>query len=419
MPKPTVLCVFPNEWDRRQLAACRARWEDRADVVFASPTDEDCAWDFDVVEFVEREAEARRGKVDGVFSSSDYPGAVAAAALAERLGLPGVPAEAVLRSSHKYAARTAQAASVPEATPPFVLVDPDHATSPFYPCFVKPVKGAFSLHTKRCESEEELQRFLSRPVIRAFRDEYVAIFDRLLDAWSDIPVDAGWFVAEGVLSGRQVTVEGYTCEGEFRLLGVSDSILHPGTSSFARFDYPAALPDETRARLGELAGRAALGLGLDHAQFNVEMFYDEAADRAWIIEVNPRLAGQFADLYEKVHDTNAYEVAIDLALGRRPALVRRAGPFDHAASVPLRTFEPVVVRACPDEAAVAAAEREFPGTLVWLECEEGSVLDDFESGEDGRSARYAIVNVGGRTRDETIEKAEEVRRRLGFVLEPR
>lgn len=417
MTRSTVLCVFPNEWDRRQLAACRDRWADRFDVLFAEPSDEDCAWDYDVVQFVERMVAEHRGRIDGVFSSSDYPGAVAAAAIATQLGLPGVPPDAILRTSHKAASRISQAASVPEATPPFVLIDPDRPESPFFPCFVKPVKGAFSLHTKKCETPEELTRFLSRPAIKTFRHDYVAIFNRLLAAWSDIDVDAGWFVGEGVLSGRQVTVEGYTFDGDFRLLGVSDSIIHPGTSSFARFDYPSALSPEIRAKLADLAARAVLGLGLTHAQFNVELFYDEAADRAWIIEVNPRLAGQFADLYEKVHDKNAYEVALHLAVGRRPGLQRKSGPFDFAASVPLRTFEPVKVRAVPDPAKIAAVEAEFPGTLVWLECEAGQELVDFESGEDGSSARYAIVNVGAADRDAAIDKAEAVRRALGIAFE--
>ena len=40
--------------------------------------------------------------------------------------------------------------------------------------------------------------------------------------------------------------------------------------------------------------------------FNIEMMYDAATDRIGIIEINPRMASQFADLYEKVDGTNSY-----------------------------------------------------------------------------------------------------------------
>ena len=59
------------------------------------------------------------------------------------------------------------------------------------------------------------------------------------------------------------------------------------------------------------------GLGFDNCMFNIEMMYDAREDRIAIIEINPRMASQFADLYEKVDGTNAYEVLLDLGMGVR------------------------------------------------------------------------------------------------------
>src|SRR5205085_1042804 len=101
-----------------------------------------------------------------------------------------------------------------------------------------------------------------------------------------------------------------------------------------------------------------------------------------IIEVNPRMCGQFADLYEKVDGTNGYEVALALAAGERPVRRLSAGSHRVAASVPLRVFAPTHVMRTPGIVDCAAAERLFPGTLVWVECEPGQDLADFESVED-------------------------------------
>ena len=70
------------------------------------------------------------------------------------------------------------------------------------------------------------------------------------------------------------------------------------------------------------------GLGFDNGIFNIEMMYDAEADRISIIEINPRMASQFADLYEKVDGTNSFSVLLDIAQGRTPRFTRRQGRFE-------------------------------------------------------------------------------------------
>jgi biotin carboxylase len=418
-----ILVVFPTAWDRRHLARLASRYE----VVLAAPTDEDCPADFGILGWVD----ATGNGFDGVFSSSDYPGAVAAAAIASARGLPGSAPEAVLRCSHKYAARLVHADVAPEATPSFALVDPERLDAPLhwvhpaggrraeapFPCFLKPVKGAFSVLSRRVDSEGELRAFLDRACVRDYTCDYLRLFDRLLERYGGgLPV-ARHFIAESILGGDQVTVEGYVAGDEIGFLGVVDSVLQPGTRSFARFEYPSRLPHSVQERMRDVARRIVRGVGLRDTLFNVEMTWDPATDRLGVIEVNPRMCGQFADLYAQVDGTHGYEVALAVAAGERPAIRHGAGSARCAASFPLRVFEPVRVRRAPSPEDQRAAEALYPGTLVWVECEAGSALRDFDSGEDGSSARYAVVNLGAPDRESLAHRFEAVRTRLGFELE--
>src|SRR5262245_23107142 len=86
---PRLLCVFETAWDRKQLGLCRDAWEGRVELVFAEPTDADCPAEFDALGLIERAVAGELGRIDGVFSASDYPGATVAAAIATRLGLAG------------------------------------------------------------------------------------------------------------------------------------------------------------------------------------------------------------------------------------------------------------------------------------------------------------------------------------------
>lgn len=424
-----VLLVFATSWDARQLESCRPAWSPRFEIEYAKPSDDECSWDYDVPAWIERTAEAIRarraggagGRIDGVMSSSDYPGATAAGAVATRLGLPGTPPEPLIRCSHKYYSRLAQRDAAPEAVPDFHLVDPERPLADVaalrFPCFVKPVKGAFSIMARRVDSPADLADFLGRPAAREFVRDYLCIFNDLVSRLTSLEVGGSWFLAEGLVRGAPVTVEGFAHAGDIGILGVVDSVLHPETGSFLRFDYPSRLPAPVQERMGEVTRRVMSHLGFGTGLFNIEMTWDAETDRIWIVEVNPRLCGQFADLYQKVDGTNGYEIALALATGEAPTLRPGQGRFRRASSFPLRTFEPVRVARAPDASCVAAVEADFPGTLVWTECSPGQTLANFEQ-EDGQSSRYAVINLGGDDAADVETRLDAVRARLGFELVP-
>ena len=101
-------------------------------------------------------------------------------------------------------------------------------------------------------------------------------------------------------------------------------------------------------------------------------------DLIQIVEINPRMVGQFADLLEKVDGTNTYEIMLALAAGERPVVKKREGKFKVAASFVLRCFEDKRVVRLPDRKQISDLKRLLPETLVHLFYEEGERMSDYE-----------------------------------------
>ena len=415
-----VLLLFPTAWDRKWLAKRGRGSADQFELVPVEPSDEECPAKLDVDDYVDRIAGEHRGRADGVMSSSDYPGPVFVALVARALGLRGtLPREAV-RCSHKFYARAAQRAAAPHVTPRFELIDPRAPRAPSFgfPCFVKPVKGSFSRFARRVANEDELRQHLLQPGVHEYLDGYLSIFNDVVARYGEVEHDGHWFIAEEVLAGAQVTLEGTVVRGDVEVLGIVDTAIHGEHASFARFDYPSRVPAPVQARMRDVAERVVRTLGLDATAFNVEFFYDAASDRIAIIEVNPRVCGQFGDLYAKVDGIHGYEVALAAACGMRPELRRRGGSYACAASVPLRRFDDVRVARAPSDADLRAAEALFPGTLVWNEVREGQELGPLRAQEDGVSVRYAVLDVGGESPEDLERRIEVVRKRLDYRFVP-
>jgi hypothetical protein len=415
-----VLIVSPNSWERQQLADApfvRGQYE----LLYHGENAEEAPGTFDALGFVAATVEAFRDqRLDGVASSSDYPGCLIAAAVARDLGLPGAGPGKLLLCSHKYYSRIAQREAVPEATPGFALVDPNDATVDglAFPLFVKPVKSWFSVFARKVDSPADLRAFVGRPQVRAFLDEFTRPFNQLLRQYTDLERDARYMLAEELASGDQVTVEGFVHRGRVEIMGVVDSVMHPGTISFARFDYPSRLSPEVQVRMEEIARRAVAHVGLDESLFNIEMFHDPATGKITIIEINPRMVGQFADLHEKVDGTNTFELLLALATGDEPAMRRGAGTYRQAASFPLRVFDDRLIARVPRPEELAAVDARFPGTRLTLYCHEGQRLSDAgDDQNDMSSFCYGIVNMGGPDLPGLLRSFDEAYGQLGFRLE--
>ncbi|MBL4683964.1 MAG: hypothetical protein JKY37_05200 [Nannocystaceae bacterium] len=168
-------------------------------------------------------------------------------------------------------------------------------------------------------------------------------------------------------------------------------MMFEGTNTFERFEYPSRLSQDVQQRMSELTADVVRGLGIRHGQFNVELFYDRKTDKLGIIEINPRLSYQFADLYEFVDGSNTYDVLLDLTLGRAPRFRSRDGQFSHCASFVMRTFEGKKLKAVPDQAHVDAFNGRYTESTVKIYGKAGGSMRG-EMKALG-SYRYSIVNV--------------------------
>ena len=414
-----ILVLFPKEWDRLEFA--RPEYASRYEFVYAGfdlfrfPQNLQLGW-FDVFRFVnDVVARFRRERIDGVFSNNEYFGALIAAVIAEKLGLPGNDPRVVLTAQHKFYARKRFAEIAPEASPrfaafPYSIRGRDEF--PFeLPCFVKPVKATFSVLARRVDTFAQLKRHLRfLPFEKYVIKRLVKPFNDLLPWYTDFGIDAHHMIAEEVLPGVQVNLDGYVHAGEVTVLGVIDEHMYPGTYAFRSFEYPSRVPPATQARMVELVGTVLSGIGYRHGFFNLELAWDPESDRMSLIEINPRMASQLACFYEWVDGVSSYDALFALACGEAPRLERVAPIHRHAASFALRKFDGKPLRSHPTPEQLERVRRDYPEARLMLYLKRGAALAR-EMKWLG-SYRYAVVNMGAGSTDDLQRRFQGLRRAL-------
>jgi biotin carboxylase len=400
--RPTALIVHPGARDRLNLEDPDVRahvqpilLEDDA------PTDRPSA-------IVERLAsDPRSSAVDGVFGSSDAS-AHLAVHLAALRGLPGPTPQAFMRCHDKLDSRRLQREVVPSATPRFFSLDPSApipAQLPLpFPLFVKPVSAHLSQLAFPVRDRGELEVALA-----AAREQldHVAAFDEELERRS-----FHLMLAEELLEGQLVTFEGFIHMGKMTPIGVTDSVLHPNGISFVRFDYPSALPPSVSGHLCEIAEVLMPALGFDDSLFNIE-FFVQPDGSAKIVEVNGRMASQFAPLVRAVHGTSTYRIQLELATGGSPRVPKPKLDVVASSFVLRQYIEDGIVESVPDPAVV---KERFPGSQVELLVRPGQRLS--ENDDDSASHRLAVVALSGPDRISLLRDWEEAQRLLAFELRP-
>lgn len=414
-----ILVLFPKEWDRLEFD--RPAYRDEYEFVYAGfdifrfPENARLLT-FDVFRFVnEVVAKYRNERIDGVFSNNEYFGALIAAVVAEKLGLPGNDPRVVLTAQHKFYARQAIAAAAPEASPRFAAFPyaiADRSAFPLaFPCFVKPVKATFSVLARQVDSFDELRRHLAFwPLEKYIIKRLVKPFNDLLPWYTDFRVDAHNMIAEELLPGHQVNIDGYVHDGAVTVLGVIDENLFPGTFAFRNFEYPSRVPAGVQDGMRELVARVLDGIGYRHGFFNIELAWDPETGRLRVIEINPRMASQLACFYEWVDGVQPYLALFDLSVGRAPRLGKVAPRYRHAASFALRKFDGKPLAVHPSAEQVDRVRRAYPEARLMLYLKRGSSLAR-EMKWLG-SYRYAVVNMGAGSADDLHREFHAMRRAL-------
>jgi hypothetical protein len=411
-----TLLLFNYDWDAdgfKRLAKERGQtWGNafatRGFDLFSFPSNANLVL-FDLDRFVNKLARQAQ-KEDWTAASSQHEqfGALAAAMLAEKLGWPGTPVAAVVACQHKLYARQVLQQVCPEATVPYQRMPaaygepvPDGLS---YPTFVKPVKAAFSVLAKVVQSQEELHQFTRFGayelwVIKRLVEPFERISKKLLPQAGtahsmilETPANAA--------NARQYSLDGIAFKCSIKPLGVVEAIMYPGTQAFMRFDYPSKLPHNIQDRALDVATKFLNAIGYNHGLFNMEFFYDAETDKLTVIEFNPRMSSQFADLYLRVEGVDLYAMALELAHGRDPWLLPHTAPTAQiATSAVYRVFDSTqphlqqTIPSMPTEVQLAALKTQFPDhTLLRFPKTSGSTARDFKW---LGSYRYGILHLGG------------------------
>lgn len=425
-PTRPIGLLFDRDFDDAEhgrLEGTGYRFERGGFDLFSFPSQARLPW-FDLARFAQAQARrARRRGWAGVVSHEEPFGALTAALVAQAAGLPGAAPESIVACQSKRYTRQVLDAVAPEANLRYAVLAADGGAEPPelglpYPCFVKPVKGTFSILARRVADGAELAA-LRRQHRRA----------RRLLGWLTLPYDraaqrllpqAGstrrW-LAEEPVRAPQYNLDGYVHDGRLHVLGVVAAVMYPGTQAFARWELPARLPAPVVARAADVARRFLAAVGYTHGFFNFEFFFDAARDRLTAIEFNPRLASQFGDLYRRVQGIDPHAMAIALACGQDPQQVPRNAPTAQlAASLVWRAFDESQVPPMPRTAQRAALLRACPDAQLFVFGKRGAALRrDFDW---LGSHRYGIVHLGARDADELRQRCLRAADALGWPPAP-
>ncbi|MGM0365109.1 MAG: ATP-grasp domain-containing protein [Actinomycetota bacterium] len=403
-----VLVVCPTQRDYRELPGLGGQYN----FLFAGSNPRESLGCFDPVAFVDKiTALAGCENIEAVIGTHDYPSSIIASAIARKLDLPSLDILTNMLCQHKYYSRLYQKEVVPGAVPEFKLVDPFKAVRlPLEPpFFLKPVKSFFSIFARRIDSYGQYMDFLDS--CKCHFSGFMKPFNKLIETYTPLNLDGNYLIAEKLLEGSQATLEGYIFNGKFEVIGVTDSIMYPNTISFKRFDYPSRVSDRIKQQMADISRKALNHIGFDNGIFNIEFIYNPRSKQLNIIEINPRMCSQFADLMEKVNGANTYQIQLDIALGKKPIKSNR-GKYGFASSFALRTFRDKIVSRLPGPQEVEEVKELFPEARIEVYGQQGRRLSCFM--QDIGSYLYAIINLGGRSRDELFEKFNICKHKLGF-----
>ena len=385
------------------------------------------SYDYDgLVREADEQLAAFDGSVDAVVTWWDFPSTGLVPALSELWDLPGPSLRSVVALEHKYWSRLAQRAVAGEHVPPFAAFDPydDEVLTLLanqgieFPFWVKPVKSVASYLGFRVEDADDFSHAMKliREEIGQYGDPFQQAMDRV-----DVPptvraAGAHACLAEGIIGGRQCTVEGYVVDGEVSCYGVVDSIRMPGVSTFRGYQYPSQLPLPIRTRMEQIAAEVVRQVELNNCCFNAEFFYDHDAGQIWILEVNTRLLQSHCDLFAKVDGVSSQRAMLDVAQGIRPRMPTGLGEHGAAGKLFLRSARDGVVRSVPSAEQIVEVQERFPGTRVELEVEPGQRLSELNV-QESYSYELGRVHVGAEDHDALDRAWDELEEMLTFDIE--
>lgn len=328
-------------------------------------------------------------RFDGVLTFAESA-VVAAAAVADALGLPGVGVEAARASRNKLLMREAhERGGVPR--PRFRLVPDLHAALATaeefgYPVVLKPTLGSGSNFVFRLDGPDDLRRRFPQALEGMDRIPWV---QREADG---IDLGPHGLLLESFLDGREVLIEALAWDGEVYLGSIVDRVTVEGDT----FDddvhrAPTTLDADEIAAVRRAVAAAADAQGIRRSVLHAEVRFHEGAPH--LLEIAVRPGGGGLDHFARISAGYCpIRATMDVARGVRPDVGDYRPTGVHTAGTCLISG-PGVVERVDVPASVATSERVFflkvtvqPGdvirrppdgnTILGFLCTTGSSFDD-------------------------------------------
>jgi biotin carboxylase len=322
---------------------------------------------------------ARAENVEGIVSpGADWPVGVAAR-VAERLGLPHPidGATAALATTKSRQRERFAAAGVPQ---------PRLLESPAAPCVVK-------------APDRQGQRGLT--FVRT-DDELPAAIEAALLASRN-----GAYIVEEYVDGPEVTVNGFSVDGVFHPLAVTDRLTADPPAFGVALAHAWPCVNQTRSAI-EAAGAAVEALGIRNGPTYTQIRL--RPDGARVVELAARLGGGHdAELVEAATGARLNDLALDAALGIEPRVNQTQSLVGGACVRFLVAPEGLLLGVDGVERALAAdGVRD-----VRIYREPGHFFGPLLRGADRAGAVIAV----GESREQALERARAAADDIRFVVE--
>ncbi|ACB84029.1 ATP-grasp domain-containing protein [Natranaerobius thermophilus] len=370
----------------------------------------------EMIELLNQEPE----RYHGIIGTRDMT-SVFANVIAEKTGKMCTSVESMINCQNKYISRKLQQKYVPEATPRFWLDSYFLKEFPIKPpYFVKPVRANMSYSSKKLNSYDDLRELIKDRTqeLTSYNKYYLDAIHVASHLKNQENLDTcNKFICEELIPGEQVTVNGYIFQGKVKIYGLVKAAFWDEKISFSHHEYPYELPEELDTKVKNVVEQAVKGLGLDNTFFNVELRIDQDKKQVYIIEVNSRMAFQFAKMIESVEGVNLVKSLCDLAVGKQPDeeqtnIERR---YKYCFNFELREFADRNIVRIPMERNLKEINELYPEVTVKNLVDANSKLSDYK--QNLESFRYAIIDVPGNSRDEIMEKYRDIKSRLGYEFD--
>ena len=389
-----ILVVCPDGYDRWAFARVAGY---RFHFVDAGISHWEASPQFDPLAYLDRCREVMRTEsIDAVVSTHDL-GDLIAAILANEAGLPGPSPEAVFLCLHKLYGRRAE--MDPIRCQPVRLDEPLPALT--YPAYMKAPWLKLGLLGFKLRSDDDARAAmeLARRELPAWTRQYYPLFAAAVDLATYPLATTDMMLVEEFVEGRQVTVEGWSLNGDIQIWAMTDTNTFAGSRVIDNFSTPSRVAEETAAELTSKTIETIRAFGFDGGFFNIEFWCTDNGIR--LTEVNGRSAACFGGIYELALDADIFAAVADVACGLAPHALPRvrgrvAGQFN------VITFEEDLAGNLLDYEVA----KDIPEFSVFRRADE-RVRPVSEFG-----VVLGQIEIGGTSYSEIEDRAGEMRRRL-------